>query len=56
MVVMKAPKASCAMTCCEGVVEAGFPSSAGGQTEAKVPRRGQEAPEASEQAGAEKAA
>ena len=36
MVVMKALKASCGTTGSEGVAVAGFPSSAGGQTEAKV--------------------
>jgi len=56
VVVTKALKASCGTTCSEGVAEAGFPSSAGGPTEAKVLPWGQEAPAASEQAGAEKAA
>lgn len=56
MVVRKALKASCGTTCCEGVAEAAFPSWAGRQTEAKGLRQGQEAPAASDQAGAEKAA
>lgn len=56
MVVRKAPKASCGTTCCEGVAEAAFLSWAGRQAEAKGPRQGQEAPAASDQAGAETAA
>lgn len=53
---MKALKASCGTTGSEGVAVAGFPSSAGGQTEAKVLPQGQEAPASSEQVGAEKPA
>lgn len=56
VVVRKAPKASCGTTCCEGVAEAAFLSWAGRQAEAKGPRQGQEAPAASDQAGAETAA
>lgn len=55
-VAMKALKASCGTICSEGVAEAGFPSSVGGRTEAKVLPQGPEAPASSERAVAEKAA
>lgn len=52
----KAPEASCGTTCSEGAAAAGFPSLAGGRTEAEALPRGRGAPASSERAGAERAA
>ena len=52
----KAPEASCGTTCSEGAAAAGFPSLAGGRTEAEALPWGQGAPASSERAGAERAA